>query len=183
LSSEDWPPEGEAWIPWLIKKGRFLDAMVISWQDVEDKVDQMTVQEFELMTVPEGEDPRVDMIHEVNFTRKLDFLKAMARLSAPDVTKIKEFGKARNRLFHGGVFSNPHPMTLPAAEKERMMKLAGEASRIVTNRAFGVWYQKETDDLTNEKIAQPEKPVGVIRIRKLRRAQEEWDRRREAQGE
>jgi hypothetical protein len=176
LSSDDWPPEGEAWIPWLIKQGRFLDAMVIAWQDVEDKVDQMTVQEFELMTVPEGEDPRVDIIHELNFQRKLDFLKAMSRLSTPDVTKIKEFSKARNKLFHGGVFTNPHPMTLPATEKERMMKLAGEASRIVTNRAFGVWYQKESNDLTNENIPQPAKPVGVKRLQEIKGMQIDLDK-------
>ncbi|MDG6945955.1 MAG: hypothetical protein JRM91_04775 [Nitrososphaerota archaeon] len=177
MSSEDTPPAGDAWIPFLISKGRFLEVMVIAWQTVEDLVDQMTMQEFELVTVPEGDDPRVDLVREVGFQKKLDFLKAMGRLSAPDVTKIKEFGRARNLLFHGGVFTNPHPMTIADSEEQRMMNLAGMASRIVTNRAFGVWTQRETDDLTNENIPQPEKPAGVLRIQRLKKELGERDRK------
>lgn len=124
LPSQYWPPQGEAWIPWLIKKGRYFDIMVPTWQNWEDFVGQMVVQEFDLMTVPEGEDPRISKIHEVGFQRKLDFLKSMGRLSAPDVTKIRDFKKAKNRLLQGGVYTNPNPMTLPAAAKEPMMKLA-----------------------------------------------------------
>lgn len=169
MASEDWPPAGEAWIPFLVKKGRFLDVMVIAWQNVEDLVDQMAIQEFELLSAPEGQDPRVDLVREAGFGRKLDFLKAMGRVSTPDVAKIKEFSKARNLLFHGGVYTNPHPMTLPQKEKQRMMKLAAEASRIVTNRGFGVWSQKESDDLTNESIPEPEKPAAVKWLADLKR--------------
>ena len=151
-------------VPFLIRKGRFIEAVVVAWQDVEDLVDQMVVQEFELMSVGPGEDPRVDMIRDAGFGRKVDFLRKMGRLSEPDCAKIFEFSKARNLLFHGGVYTNPHPMTLPQAQKDRMAKIAGEASRIVTNRVFNVWWQAETNDLTNKGIPQPEKPSAVKRL-------------------
>lgn len=161
MSSEDRPSDGESWLPFLIRKKRFLEAVVLAWQVVEDFVDQMTIQEFELLVGPEGNDPRVDMIRDVPFGKKVDLLKTMARLSAPDKAKILEFSKERNRLFHGGVFTNPQPLTLPANERERLMKLADEASRIVANRVVGVWWQAETNDLTNKDIPRPEKPPAV----------------------
>ena len=159
-------------VPFLIRNGRFIEAVVVAWQEVEDFVDQMVVQEFELISVGPGEDPRVDLIRDAGFGRKVDFLKKMARLSEPDCKKIFEFSKSRNLLFHGGVYTNPHPMTMPQVQKDHMMKLAQEASRIVTNRVFNVWWQAETNDLTNKDIQQPEKPAAVRRLAEWKKAGE-----------
>jgi hypothetical protein len=45
---DELPPEGEARMPFLIRNRRFLECMVFVWQSVENYVDQMIIQEFEL---------------------------------------------------------------------------------------------------------------------------------------
>jgi len=47
--SSDWPPDGESWVPYLKRTGRFAELMILAWQRVEELVGQMTYQEFELL--------------------------------------------------------------------------------------------------------------------------------------
>ena len=74
--SDEEPTEADhgAWIPFLIRKGRFTECIILAWQEVEDMVDQMTVQEFELLLTPEKQDPQVDILRDnVGFGVKLKF--------------------------------------------------------------------------------------------------------------
>lgn len=172
LTDEE-PTEADhgAWIPFLKRKGRFAECMLAAWQEVEDKVDQMTIQEFELFYFPPEQDPRVDMLVDFkNLEVKLGFLKEMGRLSPKDISTIKDFSKKRNELFHGGIFTNRSPFVIPEAERIQLMELAREASQIVLNRALGVWFDEGTGDLGNKDTPKPEEPEVVKRARELKKA-------------
>ncbi len=165
--SEESPTDVDhgAWIPFLKRKRRFAECMILAWQEVEDKIDQMTVQEFELLYAPDKEDPRVDILRDnVGFQHKLKFLKDMGRLSANDTTTIQEFAKERNKLFHGNVFSARHPISMPEEEKTHLMDLASKASQIAVNRGFGIWFDEGTGDLGNKNVPKPDQPEGVKRL-------------------
>lgn len=157
-------------IPFLIRKRRFAECMILAWQNVEDMIDQMTIQEFELLCTPDKQDPRVDILRDnVGFQAKLRLLKDMGRLSVIDRDAINRFSDERNKLFHGGIFSNPSPLTIPENEKTRLMELAGKASQIVLNRGFGVWFDEGTGDLGNKDIPKPDTHEGVKRVEAFKR--------------
>jgi hypothetical protein len=140
-----------AWIPFLVRKRRFAECMILAWQDVEYGVDQMTIQEYGLRYLPEKIDPRVDILRDnVGFRVKVNFLKEACRLSSTDAKTIHEFADERNKLFHGNVFSSPHPIAISEDEKTRLMKLARQASQIALNRGFGVWFDVGTGDIENK---------------------------------
>lgn len=144
--------------------------MLLGWQSVEDGVDQMTIQEFELLLYPRKTDPRVDMIrNNVGFRVKLRFLMRMGRISNVDRKAILEFEKERNALFHGDIFTSLHPIALPEAEKTRLMELTGKASQIASNRTIGVWTDEGTGDLGNKNTPQPGRPESVKRIMELKK--------------
>lgn len=150
-----------AWIPYLIRKRRFAECMILAWQAVEDGIDQMVVQEFGFIYSPKKLDPRVDLLRRLYaFRPKIDFLKDMGRLSQHDVETIAQLDKERNNLFHGFVYESRHPVTIPEREKDRLMELARKASQIVTNRSFSVWSEEETGDSENKDIPIPERPSG-----------------------
>jgi len=148
-------------MPFLMKKGRFAECMILGWQEVEDKIDQMTVQEFHLLFAPQKDDPRVDMLREVNLRKKIEFLKVMGRISEGDASVIHRFSDERNKLFHGDVFRSAHPINMAVAEKNRLMELANKASQIASNRTFGVWFDEGTGDMGNKNVVKPDKPRGV----------------------
>lgn len=168
--SSDWPPNGEAWVPFLKRTGRFTELMILAWQSVEDLVGQMMYQEFEL--IPLGgpvEDPRIEMLRDIPFWKKLDFLRIMGRFSSSDIAAIRKFSEERNKLFHGNVFTSPHPIAMPQFEKNRLMELASRASQITTNRGFGVWFDESTEDMGNKDTPRPEKPLGIKRTEELKK--------------
>ncbi len=168
--NDEQPPEGEAWMLFLIRKRRFLACMVLGWQAIEDSVDQMTIQEFDLLLYPHGADPRVDILQDnLGFQVKLRFLGQMARLSDTDQKTILDFSKERNALFHGNIFTSRHPVNVSEAEKTRLMELAGKASQIASNRMIGVWMDEGTGDLGNKDTPQPDKPESVKRIIELKK--------------
>jgi hypothetical protein len=168
--SDESPPEGEAWMPFLIRKRRFLECMVLGWQSVENYVDQMTIQEFELLLYPKKTDPRIDILRDkVGFGTKVEFLNQMGRISEGDQNTIFEFYKERNALFHGDLFTSRHPVVVSEPEKTRLMDLAGKASQIAMNRTIGVWTDVGTGDLGNKGIEQPGKPENVKRINELKK--------------
>ena len=106
--SDELPNEGESWMAFFIRNRKFAECMILGWQSVEDLVNQMTVQEFDLLYLPKKEDPRTDIIREnVGFRIKLRFLKDMGRLSQPDYNTIQDFHEERNKLFHGDVWHLP----------------------------------------------------------------------------
>ena len=136
--------------------------MILAWQSVEDKVDQMTVQEFGLLLAPRKEDPRVNLIREeIGLRGKIEFLKSMGRISANDANAIHRFADERNKLFHGDVFTSPNPVEMPEAEKTRLMELARKAAQITMNRTVGSWYDEGTEDMGNKNVPKPDKPKGV----------------------
>ncbi len=148
-----------AWIPFLVRKRRIAECIILAWQNVEQMVDQMTVQEFDLLYFPEKEDPRVDIIRdEVSFQPKLRFLKNMGRISEEDHATIQEFSRERNKLFHGNVFTSRHPVSISEEEKTRLMELAKNASQIALNRCFGVWSDEGTGDIGNKGLPKPDTP-------------------------
>ena len=160
--SDERPQENESMMTFLVRKRRFAECMILGWQSVEDIVDQMTVQEFDLLYYPDKTDPRVGIIRdEVRFPSKLRFLKTMGRISERDYVTIQEFSRERNMLFHGNIFSSRHPVAIPEEEKTRLMHLAKDASQILTNRGFGVWTDEGTGDLGNENMPRPDRPSGV----------------------
>ena len=168
--SDESPPEGEAWMPFLIRKRRFLECIVLGWQSVENYVDQMAIQEFELLLYPKKTDPRIDILRDrVGFGTKVEFLNQMGRISEEDQKTIFEFYKERNALFHGDIFTSRHPVVVPEPEKTRLMELAGKASQIAMNRTIGVWTDEGTGDLGNKGIAQPGKPENVKRINEMKK--------------
>jgi hypothetical protein len=157
--SDEVPKQHESNIQFLVRKRRFADCMILAWQNVEYMVDVMTVQEFDLVYLPENEDPRVDFIRgQDGFGTKLTFLKNMGRISKRDLTAIREFAKERHKLFHANMFTAPHPMMIPEDEKTRLMELAKNASQIVFNRAFAVWSSEETGDIGNKNLPRPDRP-------------------------
>jgi len=166
--SEDSPPPGEAWMPFLIRKGRFAECILLGWQSVEDKVDQMVVQEFELDFTPTGQDSRVDLLREVTFRKKVELLKAISRLSDRDTATIHKFADERNKLFHGDVFALQNPAALLQKEKTPLMELARAAAQITQNRGFGVWFDEGTNDLGNKNIPKPDKHPAKKRMDELR---------------
>lgn len=155
--SEDSPKDGEAWMPFLKRKGRFAECMILGWQAVEDKIEQMTAQEFDLLMAPPKRDPRIDLLNEVSFRKRVEFLKEMGRLSDSDAGIIHKFADERNKLFHGNVFTSPHPVAMPQSEKNRLMELANLASQITMDRGFGVWYDEGTGDTGNKDLPKPER--------------------------
>ncbi len=161
--SDDSPTAtGEAWIPYLVRKRRFAECIILAWQSVEDMVDQMTVQEFGLLYLAEKEDPRVDVIRdEVRFPAKLRLLRNMGRISEKDYIAIQDLSKQRNRLFHGDVFTSRHPVAISEEEKTRLMNPAKNASQIASNRCLGVWSDEGTGDLGNKGLPKPELPRAV----------------------
>ncbi len=171
--SDEGPGENEAWISFLVRKRRFTECVILAWQSVEDLVNQMTVQEFDLLYYPSKADPRVDIIlDEVRFPSKLKFLKTMGRISEKDHMTIQEFSRERNKLFHGNIFTSRHPVAISEEEKTRLMDLASKASQIAANRCLGVWTDEGTGDLGNKNVPRPERPTGVkisesVRNRKL----------------
>jgi hypothetical protein len=155
-NNEEQPTEIDhgAWIPFLIRKKRFAECMILAWQEVEDKVDQMTVQEFKLSYLPDKKDARVDLLRDnIGFQNKLKFLKLMDRLSDNDISIIQKFVEERNKLFHGYVFGDRSLLVIPEEEKNHLMGLASKASQIVTNRAFGVWVDEGTGDMGNANVS------------------------------
>jgi hypothetical protein len=93
----------------------------------------------------------------------------MGRISNADRKAILEFEKERNALFHGDIFTSLHPITLPEAEKTRLMELTGKASQIASNRTIGVWTDEGTGDLGNKNTPQPSRPESVKRIMELKK--------------
>jgi hypothetical protein len=169
--SDDQPTAEDhgAVLPFLIRKRRFAEVMILAWQSVEDLVDQMTVQEFDLFYAPDKEDPRVDILRDrVGFETKLKFLKEMGRLSSNDTRTISDFALERHKLFHGYVFSNHSPGTIPEDEKTRLMNQAGRASQITTNRGFGTWYDEGTGDIGNKDVPKPERHPAIKRNQEIR---------------
>jgi hypothetical protein len=159
-----------AWIPFLIRKRRFAECVIVAWQAVEDLVGQMTVGEFELFLAPKKQDPRIDLLlGKIDFKDKLDFLKEMGLLSNNDVKTIREFSEERNRIFHGGVFTNPLVTTIREEEKTRIMELARKASQIAMNRGFGVWVAEEMDDMGNKDVPKPDSHPAHKRTDEIRR--------------
>jgi hypothetical protein len=135
------------------RKRKFAECMILGWQSVENIVNQMTLQEFDLPYLSK-EEPRTDIILEnVGFRTKLRFLKDMGRLSRPDCKTILDFYDERNKLFHGNFFY--HPSAMPEEEKTRLMELANRASQIVVNRGFGVWVDEGTGDIGNKNVPKP----------------------------
>ena len=119
-----------------MEEGSFYQSFVSIWQDVEKYVDQMTMHEFNLPSVTSGTDPRVDLLRQsVGFNKKIDFLKAMGRLSNGDVAKIREFARERNELFHGGAFVEPSG-AIPKDKRRSLIELASEVFEIIVNRAL-----------------------------------------------
>jgi hypothetical protein len=150
------PREGEAQIPFLARSRRFADCMILAWQEVEDKVDQMTVQEFGLFYVPEKRDPRVDLLRDnIGFQQKLKFLRTRIRFSRNDIKTIQEFAQERHKLVHGNIFTSRHPVAVNEQEKTRLMDLALRASQISTNRVFRVWVDEGTGDAGNKNEPHP----------------------------
>ena len=144
-----------------MRKRRFAECMILGWQNVEDGINQMMIDEFHLIYSPDEMDPRVDLIRGINNIRiKTEFLEDMGRLSRGDLKVIADFDKERNKLFHGFIYESTHPVTIPEAEKTRLMQMADRASKIITNRGFGVWFEEGTTDTGNKDVPRPQRPSG-----------------------
>jgi hypothetical protein len=162
--SEELPAEEDhrAWLPFLIRKRRFAEAMILKWQVVEGMVDQMVIDEFDLIYSPKRLDPRVDLVRESSsFPRKVAFLVDMGRLSKGDQEILIKFSEERNNLFHGFVYKSTHPVSAPETEKTRLMELARRAALVASNRAWGVWTDQESGDTGNLDTSKPERPRGA----------------------
>ena len=94
----------------------------------------------------------------------------MGRLSAIDSDIIGRFSHERNKLFHGGVFTNRSLLEISESERRGLMELARQASQIVMNRGFGVWLDEGTGDIGNRGTSKPEQPEAVKRLK-------EWKKR------
>lgn len=169
MQNDDQPTNGEAWLPFLKRKGRFAEFTLLSWQFVEDMMDQMVIQQFELFNEPEGFDPRIDLLRETPFRKKLELLTEMGRLSKVDAEAIRRFATERNKLFHGNVFALNHPVMMPKAKKELIMELGDKAARIAQNRGVGVWMDEGTNDVGNKGVPQPDRHPALKKVDEIRR--------------
>jgi hypothetical protein len=165
--SDELPNEAvdKSWMAFYIRKRKFAECVILGWQSVENYINQMILQEFELPYLLKDK-PRIDFVLDQAFPAKLELLKSMGRISKNDKETIQRFSEERNKLFHGGFFlfdHPPHPSAMPEEEKTRLMELANRASQIVVNRGFEVWVDEGTGDIGNKNVPKPIGPEGVKR--------------------
>lgn len=156
-------------MPFLMRNGRFSDCFLRGWQGVEDRINQMVAQQNGLVYAPRRVDTEVDRIRSLKFPKKVEQLREDERISELDTVTILSFAKERNQnYFHGDIFKNQNPLTIPTRERARLMGLANLASQITMNRGFGVWSDKSTNDLGNVNIPKPKKLVDLERLLTLK---------------
>lgn len=162
--SDELPNEAvdKSWMAFYIRKKKFAECMILGWQSVENYINQMILQEFELPYLLKDK-PRIDFVLDHSFPAKLELLKSRGRLSKNDKETIQKFSEERNKLFHGNFFLFYHPSAMPEEEKRRLMELANRASQIVVNRGFDVWVDEGTGDIGNKNVPKPNRPEGIKR--------------------
>ena len=105
----------------LRQQGRFSDVILVAWAIIELNLDQAILAVYRLST----HDPRSNVVLNARLDEKLNLLKALSHLDQEGHSRIKEFQKERNGLFHKskGLFI----LNLPESQRDRVMRAAIKA--------------------------------------------------------
>lgn len=123
------PQANESWVEYFRRTRKFADLMLMVWSLVEDNVDQIFTSQFGLFF----EDKKARILLDINFSKKLDFLKENGVITSDEFEILSNFKKYRNELFHG---EHPHYFILSESEKDKIMDNAVRVSRLLTTLLF-----------------------------------------------
>ena len=144
---EDHPEPNEAWLQYFRRKRRFSDLILLAWSIIEFDIDQIVANQFGLFYT----DKKAQILLELNFQKKLDFLKKNGVITKDEYDTFKNFQKNRNNLFHGGHLlgkEQPFFFTLSDEVKDEIMDNAVKAAQLALNIGFR--------DSTSRKVSLPQ---------------------------
>ncbi len=110
--------------------------MILAWGLVEDILSQMVVQQFEFESDPKKPSTKIEVVTNLPFRDKLEFLHRAGGLSAGDFQTFQQFAEEHTRLFREDI--NMRAMgALPEEEKTKLMQLAQRSARLSMDLAAG----------------------------------------------
>ena len=133
---EENPEPNEGWLQYFRRKRKFSDCILLAWSEIEFHIDQEVAKEFGLVYY----DKKAQILLEMNFQKKLVFLKENGAITKEEFDIIKKFQEYRNKLFHG----KQHFFNLDDKEKDEIMDNAVKAAQLALDIGFRVpIYQKQ----------------------------------------
>jgi hypothetical protein len=115
----------------LQQEGKFSEFLLISWGIIELRADESILKAYCLSS----QNPKADPLMELSIGEKLAILKDVGYLSQDDYSKVLEFKKKRNELFHhGGLFIRG----LTDEQKKEIMNLGIVAVDIMEKTAASI---------------------------------------------
>ena len=129
---EDHPEPNEAWLQYFRRKRRFSDLILLAWSIIEFDIDQIVADQFGLFYT----DKKAQILLELNFQKKLDFLKKNGVITKGEYNTFKEFKKYRNKLFHGD--EQPFFFILSDEAKDEIMDNAVKAAQLALAIGLGI---------------------------------------------
>jgi hypothetical protein len=134
---EENPEPNEGWLQYFQRKRKFSDCILLAWSEIEFDIDQVVARQFGLFI----EDKKAKILLEMNFQRKIVFLKENGVITREEFNIIKKFQEYRNELFHG---KQPFFFNLSDKEKDEIMDNAVKAAQLALDIGFRVpIYQKQ----------------------------------------
>ena len=128
---EDHPESNEAWLQYFRRKRRFSDLILLAWSEIEFHIDQIVAKQFGLFY----EDKKAQILLELNFQKKLDFLKKNGVITKDEYDTFQKFQKYRNKLFHGK--EQPFFILLSDEARDEIMDNAVEAAQLALAIGLG----------------------------------------------
>ena len=126
----DYKPEPkESWVSYFRRTRKFSDLMLMVWSLMEFNIDQIVTRQFGLFY----EDKKARILLDMNFSKKLDFLKENKTITNNEFKILNDFKKYRNELFHG---KKPHYFILSDAEKDKIMDNAVKVANLLQKILF-----------------------------------------------
>jgi len=114
------------------KSGRITDVILLGWVYVENIINSMVLDEFEVMPFPDN--IKADLlVNKLTFEEKYKFLKKLGTFTYEERKIIKEFQEQRNKIFHYGLEGKIFTLLYKADEKEKLAKLSIDSSNAVYN--------------------------------------------------
>lgn len=129
---EDHPEPNEAWLQYFRRKRRFSDLILLAWSIVEFDIDQIVADQFGLFYT----DKKAQILLELNFQKKLVFLKKNGLITKDEYNTFKKFQEYRNKLFHGE--EQPFFFILSDEAKDEIMDNAVKAAQLALDIGLGI---------------------------------------------
>lgn len=139
---KDYPEPNEGWLQCFRRKRQFSDLILLAWSEIEFHIDQIIAKEFGLVYT----DEKAQILLEMNFQKKLEFLKKNKVITKEEYDTIKMFQEYRNKLFHG---KKPFFFLLSDEEKEKIMDNAVEAAQLALDIGLGCHGKRPKESKAN----------------------------------